>query len=137
MSAATPAPVQRGGCHCRAIRFEAEGALAGLEICNCSICLMHGTVHWYVPKERFRLLCEDPPLATYRFGTGRARNHFCAKCGVVPFRIARSDPDQIDVNVRCLDGMTLERLQGLETTLFDGEHWEAAYRSQRNRDGES
>jgi len=123
-------PVHRGGCHCGAVRFEARGALEGLEICNCSICLRKGYVHWYVPRERFRLLGE-PDLATYRFGTGRARHHFCPTCGVAPFYVPRSDPDKIDVNVRCLDGMTLERLRQLETTLFDGEHWEDAYRRLR------
>jgi hypothetical protein len=123
--------VHRGGCHCGALRFEAEGELEGLEVCNCSICLKKGTVHWYVPRERFHLLCEDPPLSTYRFGTGRARHHFCAECGVSPYYVPRSDPDKIDVNVRCLDGMTLERLGALETTLFDGEHWEDSHRRLR------
>jgi hypothetical protein len=121
----------RGGCHCGAVRFEAEGELERLERCNCSICLRKGYVHWYVPRERFRLLSGDDALRTYRFGTGRARHHFCSTCGVAPFYEPRSDPDKIDVNVRCLDGMTLAKLEQLETTLFDGEHWEAAFQRLR------
>jgi hypothetical protein len=121
------ATTRRGGCHCGAVRFEAEGELSGLELCNCSICLRKGYVHWYVPRARFRLLAGEDALSSYRFGTGRARHLFCATCGVAPFYEPRSDPDKIDVNVRCLDGMTLEQLQRLETTLFDGEHWESAF----------
>lgn len=120
--------LHRGGCHCGAVRFEAEGELDAVEICNCSICTKKAYVHWYVPRERFRLVGEDPPLATYRFGTGRARHHFCRACGVAPFYVARSDPDKIDVNVRCLDGMTLERLDALPARRFDGRHWETAWR---------
>lgn len=121
----------RGGCHCGAIRFEAQGAIERIEICNCSICLKKGYVHWYVPRERFRLLTEAPPIETYRFGTERAQHHFCRVCGVAPFYVARSDPDKIDVNLRCLDGMTLDRLEAFATTRFDGQHWEEAYRNQR------
>lgn len=118
---------RRGGCHCGAVRFEAEGELEGLEICNCSICLRKGYVHWYVPHERFRLLSGHDALASYRFGTGQAQHHFCQICGVAPFYVPRSDPDKVDVNVRCLDGMTLEQLGRLDTTLFDGEHWERSH----------
>ncbi len=122
---------RRGGCHCGAIRFEADGELEGLEVCNCSICLPKGYVHWYVPRERFRLLSDEDAITTYRFGTGQAEHRFCSTCGVAPFYTPRSDPDKIDVNVRCLDGMTLEEVQRLEATLFDGEHWEQSHRRLR------
>ncbi len=122
---------RRGGCHCGAIRFEVDGELEGLEVCNCSICLQKGYVHWYVPRERFRLLGDEDAITTYRFGTGKAAHHFCSTCGVAPFYVPRSDPDKVDVNVRCLDGMTLAEIQRLETTLFDGEHWEASYEKLR------
>lgn len=124
---------RRGGCHCGAVRFEAEGELEGIEVCNCSICTMKGYVHWYVPRDRFRLLTEDPPVTTYRFGTGKAQHHFCRECGVAPFYVPRSDPDKIDVNVRCLDGITLAEIEALPTTRFDGEHWEDAYERLRGR----
>jgi hypothetical protein len=127
---------RRGGCHCGAVRFEAEGELEGVEVCNCSICLAKGYVHWYVSRDRFRLLSDEDAIATYRFGTGTAAHHFCKTCGVAPFYVARSHPDKIDVNVRCLDGMTLETLQSLETTLFDGEHWEQAHRRRPTDEGD-
>ncbi|HKJ25900.1 MAG TPA: GFA family protein [Myxococcota bacterium] len=127
---------RRGGCHCGAVRFEAEGELEGLEVCNCSICLAKAYVHWYVPRERFRLLSDPDAITTYRFGTGKAEHRFCATCGVAPFYVPRSDPDKIDVNVRCLDGMTLAELESLPATLFDGEHWEESFQKLRGRGGD-
>ena len=116
-------PVYRGSCHCGALSFEATGELVGLERCNCSICARTGFLHWYVPPERFRLLGSDETLATYQFGTRTAKNHFCRVCGVTPFRRARSDPDQVDVNVRCLEGVDVD---ALEFRPFDGRNWEQA-----------
>ena len=121
-------PTYRGSCHCGAVRFEADGELAGLEVCNCSLCSRTGYIHWYVPPERFRLLSGADALETYRFGTLTSRNHFCRTCGISPFRRPRSDPDKVGVNARCLEGVDAERL---ETVPFDGRHWEAAMQSRK------
>jgi hypothetical protein len=115
--------VHRGSCHCGAIAFEVEGDIEGVETCNCSICTRTGFMHWYVAPERFRLLGSDATLATYQFGTRTAANHFCRVCGIAPFRRARSDPDKVDVNVRCLEDVDLA---AIATREFDGRNWEAA-----------
>jgi hypothetical protein len=39
------------------------------------------------------------------------------------FYVPRSDPDKIDVNVRCLDGVELD---AIAVHRFDGRNWEAA-----------
>ena len=114
----------RGSCHCGRIRFEADGELTGVSVCNCSICQRTGYVHWTIPPERFRLLAGADAYGTYEFGTRVAKHHFCRSCGISPFRIARSDPDQIDVNARCLEGVDLE---ALAVSRFDGRNWEAAF----------
>jgi hypothetical protein len=44
-------------------------------------------------------------------------------CGIHPFYIPRSDPDKIDVNVRCLDGVDVTTL---DIKTFDGRNWEQA-----------
>lgn len=115
--------LHRGSCHCGAIRFEVEGEITGVEVCNCSICSRTAYLHWYVPPERFRLLTPRESIETYRFHTRVAQHHFCRRCGISPFRVARSDPDKIDVNVRCLEGV---ELAGLPVTRFDGRRWEQA-----------
>ena len=120
MSAGT---AYRGACHCGAIAFLVDGEIERVSICNCSVCTKKAYVHWIVPKDWFRLLTPDGPLATYRFNTGVAKHHFCSVCGVAPFYVARSDPDKIDVNVRCLDGVDISDLDVAE---FDGRNWETA-----------
>lgn len=116
----TDAPLlvtHRGGCHCGRVRFEVE-APAQVEAldCNCSICRMTGFLHLIVPASRFRLLAGEDVLAEYRFNTGTARHRFCRHCGIKSFYIPRSHPDGIDVNVRCLDDVTIAALM---VTPFD------------------
>ena len=59
----------------------------------------------------FELLSGADALTTYRFNTGTAQHTFCATCGIHPFYIPRSDPDKIDVNVRCLDGVDVSAIK--------------------------
>lgn len=112
----------QGGCHCGRVRFE---VLAPAEIeaseCNCSICSKSGYLHLIVPKSCFRLLQGDNCLATYTFNTGVAKHLFCEFCGIKSFYVPRSNPEGFSVNVRCLDGGTVARV---EITPFDGQHWE-------------
>ncbi len=114
----------RGGCHCGRIAFEVAGELNSVDECNCSICAKKAYLHWIVPRAAFRMLTPADDLATYTFNTGVARHHFCKVCGVAPFYIPRSDPDKIDVNARCLDGVDVAKLK---VNFFDGRNWEKSY----------
>lgn len=107
----------RGGCHCGRVRFEvdAPARIDALE-CHCSICRMTGFVHLIVPAARFRLLQGAEYLTEYVFNTGVAKHRFCRVCGVKAFYVPRSNPDGIDVNVRCLDPATIENVR---VDLFD------------------
>jgi len=113
----------RGGCHCGRVAYEVTGVIEDISECNCSICTKKAYVHWIVPRESFRLLSSAENLATYRFNTGIAQHHFCPTCGVASFYIPRSDPDRIDVNVRCLEGIGLSDFR---LGKFDGQNWEVA-----------
>ena len=116
--------VHRGGCHCGAVVFEAE-ALAAIEAldCNCSICSKSGFLHLIVPRSRFRLVGGEEALIDYRFGTGVAVHRFCRHCGIKSFYIPRSNPDGVDINVRCLDPSTIAELH---VSAFDDRNREAA-----------
>jgi hypothetical protein len=104
------------------VRYEVTTALDHVTECNCSICTRKGFLHCIVPPERFRLVAGEDAITTYQFGTRTARHHFCRTCGVASFYVPRSHPDQIDVNVRCLDDVDLH---ALHVEPFDGRHWEA------------
>lgn len=120
----------RGSCHCGRVRFEVDSDLAADRVtdCNCSMCQKKGILHLIVPPERFRLERGAEALTTYQFGTGVARHTFCGTCGVHPFYVPRSDPDKIDVNVRCLEGIDLA---AITIDPFDGRDWERAIVDER------
>ena len=112
-----------GGCHCGTVRFRVQADLAEAILCNCSICTKKGFVHLIVESQRFELTSGAEALLSYRFNTGIAEHKFCRFCGIHSFYTPRSDPDKVDVNVRCLDDVDLTRL---DLALFDGKHWEQA-----------
>lgn len=110
-----------GRCHCGAIQFDVDAA-ENIECqeCNCSICRSSGYLHLIVPKSAFHLRQGHESLTTYTFNTGVARHLFCRNCGVKSFYVPRSNPDGIDVNVRCLDPMP----ENMTIEPFDGQNWE-------------
>ncbi len=113
----------QGGCHCGRVRFRVTAELDLVTECNCSMCGKKGFLHLIVAPAQFELVSGKDDLTTYRFNTGVAKHTFCKHCGVHPFYVPRSDPDKIDVNVRCLDGVDIA---SLNVKPFDGKHWEAS-----------
>ncbi|PIP80101.1 MAG: aldehyde-activating protein [Gammaproteobacteria bacterium CG22_combo_CG10-13_8_21_14_all_40_8] len=113
--------IYQGACHCQAVKFEVEAdENVIVQDCNCSICRLTGFIHLIVPQERFKLLQGEDELSTYRFGTGVAQHKFCRHCGVKSFYIPRSNPNGIDVNLRCLNPQP----EKVVIEKFDGENWE-------------
>lgn len=120
----------RGGCHCGAIRYEADApADTTVQRCNCSICAMTGFTHLIVPASRFRLLAGSDMLTEYTFNTHTAKHLFCSRCGVKSFYVPRSNPDGYSINVNCLDPATTGAFRVED---FDGRNWEAAGESLRH-----
>jgi hypothetical protein len=114
----------QGGCHCKAVRFEAE-VPRDVEVldCNCSICSATGFKHIIVPHEHFRLLSGDDALTSYRFGTGAAKHLFCSICGIKSYYQPRSHPEAWSVNLNALDDPAVLRMT---VRFFDGRNWEEA-----------
>ncbi len=111
----------QGSCHCGAIKFEVEAPESvEVENCNCSICAMTGFLHLIVPARHLRLLRGEESLTTYTFNTGVAKHKFCKICGVKPFYIPRSNPDGVDINLRCLSTQPKQ----VKVIDFDGQNWE-------------
>ncbi|HVL01727.1 MAG TPA: GFA family protein [Dongiaceae bacterium] len=111
----------QGGCHCGAVRFEVDAPDdITVSDCNCSICRKTGFLHLIVPKSKFRLLQGAEQITTYTFNTGVAKHTFCKVCGIKSFYTPRSNPDGVDVNLRCLDTPP----QQMTIKPFDGQNWE-------------
>jgi hypothetical protein len=115
-----------GSCHCGRVRFRVCGELQAATLCNCSMCTKKGFLHWVVEPGQFELISGQDELVSYRFNTMVAEHKFCRSCGIHPFYTPRSDPDKVDVNVRCLEGVdpTKVVIKG-----FDGQNWEQAVRT--------
>jgi len=112
-----------GGCHCGAIRFEAEADLQVATECNCSICTKKGAIHHRVKS--FKLLSGVAELSLYQFGDKIAKHHFCSRCGIHTFTNPRADPDKTSINLRCLDDFEAIKAN-IVIQHFDGKNWDQA-----------
>jgi hypothetical protein len=94
----------KGSCHCGKIAFDVEGDLAEAMACNCSICSRKGSLLWFVPSDKMRLLTSQADVATYTFNKHRIKHHFCTTCGIHPYAEAvdqKGNP-MAAINIRCL-----------------------------------
>ena len=111
----------RGACHCGAIKFSltlTEG-FASARRCTCSICRMRGAVAVTSAPDAFQITHGQDKLSTYRFNTMTAEHHFCSLCGIYTHHKRRSNPDQLGVNVACIEGIS--PFDFSEVIVFDGE----------------
>ena len=114
-------PIYKGGCHCGQVQFEVTTDLDSVIDCNCSICTKKGFLHLIVDPAQFRLFTPEPVLSLYQFNTNTAKHYFCSVCGIHSYYVPRSHPNKIDVNVRCLEGIDLQKLT---IQQFNGQEWE-------------
>ncbi|MDP3841684.1 MAG: GFA family protein [Oxalobacteraceae bacterium] len=101
--------IYRGSCHCGKVAFEVEGELTGAMACNCSICSRKGSLMWFVPRDKLRLLTSEDQLATYMFNKHVIQHRFCPTCGIHPFGEG-VDPNGnriAAINIRCLENLDL------------------------------
>lgn len=111
--------IYQGSCHCGQIAFEVEGELAQVMACNCSMCSRKGSLMWFVPRDRFRLLTPEESLGTYTFNKHAIKHRFCPKCGIHTFGEG-TDPSgkpMAAINVRCLEDADFA---SLPVQHFDG-----------------
>ena len=94
------------------------------------MCAKKGFLHLIVPESDFELVRGADALTTYTFGTHTAKHHFCKHCGIHSYYRPRSHPDQVDVNLRCLDGIDPS---DFSISAFDGQNWEDSVEELRSR----
>jgi hypothetical protein len=113
----------RGGCHCGAVKFEAELDLTQSSYrCNCSIC--RRTRFWpaVARPEGFRLLSGEADLTQYLFNTRKNQHYFCRHCGCARLWRGHGDAHGCDVRrqSRLLDDVSEEDLSRVPITYVDG-----------------
>jgi hypothetical protein len=109
----------RGSCHCGRVAFEVEGTVDSGLACNCSICSRKGSLLWFVPRDRLRLLTPDDAAATYAFNNHVIEHRFCPVCGIHPYAEGKDPKGNAvaAVNLRCLEDFDLNSVPVRE---FDG-----------------
>lgn len=103
-----------GGCHCGAVRYEADLDISGdIVECNCSHCQAKGFLLTFTGANSFTLKQGAHKLTEYTFNKHRIRHQFCSICGVQSFAYGKRPDggDMVAVNVRCLDGVVLDALK--------------------------
>lgn len=102
----------KGSCHCGRIRYEVEGEVDSGLACNCSMCSRKGSLLWFVPRDKLRLLTPEKDAATYLFNKHVIKHRFCANCGIHTYGEARG-PDGREmaaVNLRTLEDFDLDKV---------------------------
>jgi hypothetical protein len=75
----------KGSCHCGKVAIEVEGELNGAMACNCSMCSRKGSLLWFVPRDKLRVLTAEEEIATYTFNKHVIKHRFCPTCGIHPY----------------------------------------------------
>ena len=112
-----------GGCHCGAVRYEADVDLSkGTLKCNCSICSKGRG--WFVAVDGgdFRLQRGADTLSEYQFGAHRIQHLFCTHCGIKSFARGNGAEGKqfVAIAVSCLDDVPDAQLATLPIMYVDG-----------------
>ena len=102
--------IYTGSCHCGNIAFEVEGEIEQAMACNCSICQRKGSLLWFMPREKFRLVTPESAISTYTFNERTIKHRFCPVCGMHPFAEgtdAKGDV-MVAINIRCIEDIDPE-----------------------------
>lgn len=95
----------RGSCHCGKVAYEVEGEVDSALSCDCSMCGRRGSLLWFAPREKLKLLTPESDLATYTFNRHVIKHHFCSTCGIHPFGEGTDPKGNVmaAINLRCLE----------------------------------
>lgn len=109
-----------GGCHCSAVRYEAESApITSAMECNCSHCSKKGMLLTFIPRTQFTLTAGENALTEYRFNNRTIQHLFCNVCGTQAFAYGKDGEgnEVACLNVRCTDDIDVS---ALDRTPFNG-----------------
>ena len=92
-----------GGCHCGAVRFEAEGEPYRVGLCHCLDCRRHGGAPFaaFVVFPAGRVRFEGEAATVYASST-HGRRRYCPRCGSMLFG-RDAGADEIDLHLGALD----------------------------------
>ena len=95
-----------GSCHCGAVQFNVTltDGINTAGRCDCSLCARRGAVAVSAPADGITYTAGQDNLTLYQFNTKVAEHYFCKTCGIYTHHKRRSNPDEVGVNIACLEG---------------------------------
>ncbi|MBI2276318.1 MAG: GFA family protein [Dechloromonas sp.] len=111
--------IYKGSCHCGRVAYEVEGEITGAIACNCSICSRKGSLLWFVPRSKLKLLTPEDAASTYTFNKHVIQHRFCPVCGIHPYAegVDPKGNQMAAINLRCLEDIDLA---AIPVQNFDG-----------------
>jgi hypothetical protein len=111
--------IYKGSCHCGKVSFEVEGEIKGAIACNCSICSRKGSLLWFVPRDKLKLLTPEDAASTYTFNKHIIKHRFCPVCGIHPYGegVDPKGNKMAAINIRCLENVDVA---SIPVKHFDG-----------------
>jgi hypothetical protein len=112
-----------GGCHCGAVRFEADIDLSqGSVRCNCSMCGKGRAWLTGISGADFRLLKGENELSDYQFGRKNIHHLFCKTCGIKSFGRGKGadGSEMVAIMVASLDNVPDAELAAIPVIYIDG-----------------
>ena len=104
-------------CHCGAVELRVtliDGPNPPRK-CDCSYCRRRPAAVVSAPRDGVIVVKGADNLTRYAWGTHVAQHHFCKTCGIYMYHRRRSNPNELGVNLYCIDGM--------DPTDFEPVHW--------------
>jgi len=98
-----------GSCHCGRISFEVEGEIGTALVCDCSMCQRKGSMLWFVPRDKLKLLTPESAASTYTFNKHVIKHRFCPVCGMHPYGegVDPKGNPMAAINIRCLENVEI------------------------------
>jgi len=110
----------KGSCHCKKVTFSftSSNILEEVYKCNCTLCVKKSIIMKSIPKSAFILESSPELLREYMWNKKIAKHYFCNECGVYTHHVRRRDPEQISVNLMCVDDILIP--ENTVINLIDG-----------------
>ena len=110
----------KGSCHCKKVTFSfiSSNILEEVYKCNCTLCVKKSIIMKSIHKSAFVLESSSDFLGEYMWNKRIAKHYFCNECGVYTHHIRRRDPEQISVNLMCVDDILIP--ENTVINLIDG-----------------
>ena len=110
-------PKHTATCHCGAVVLELDlpDGIVAPRRCDCSICRRKGAIVASVPLSGIKIVRGEDVLKLYQFNTLTAKHYFCSICGIYTHHQRRSNPNEYDYNVGCLEGVNPFEIENVPT----------------------